>query len=169
MLAAPKDDHTARVVQQGARESASALSRLLRRPIAVGGFDVVDLHRLSRAHGRIGMTLAFETSGGAPGHLAFVLDEAVAVRLVAGLTGATDAELGTAALMALAEVGNIAASAFLNGAAAVVGRTCLPSVPRVSHAPVEQSVRAALPPGPVHVAVLGIDGTDAITVAFVGA
>lgn len=169
MLATPNNDSIAHVVQQGAYESASGLSRLLRRPIAVDSFDVVDLQRLARAHARIGVTLAFETSGGLPGHLAFVLDEAVAVRLVAGLTGAVDAELGTTALMALAEVGNIAASAFLNGAAAVVGCTCLPSVPRVSHAPIEQGVRASLPPGSVHVASLSIDGADVITVAFVGA
>lgn len=163
------DDHIARVVQHGSVESASALSRLLRRPVGVAGFGVTDLLHLSRTHACVGVTLAFETTGGAPGHLAFVLDEAVAARLVASLTGAHEAELGTAALMALAEVGNIAASAFLNGAATVVGCTCLPSVPRVSHAPVEQSVRAALPPGVVHVASLSVGGSDPITIAFVGA
>jgi hypothetical protein len=145
------------------------LSRSKPEWIVVSATDVVDLARLCRGHARIGVTLAFETSGGAPGHLAFVLDEDVAVRLVAGLTGARDAELGTTALMALAEVGNIAASAFLNGAASVVGRACLPSVPRVLHAPVEQSVRAAMPPGAVQVATLVIDGNDVVTVAFVPA
>ncbi len=169
MFAATPGDHTAHLVQPAARESAQALSRLLRRSIAVSAFDVVDLARVSRGHSRIGVTLAFETGGGAPGHLAFVLDEDVAVRLVAGLTGAHDAELGTTALMALAEVGNIAASAFLNGVASVVGRACLPSVPRVLHAPVEQSVRAALPPGAVQVATLVIEDNDVVTVAFVPA
>ncbi len=168
MLAATHADHP-QWAPQAARESAQALARLLRRQVTVGALDVVDLAHLGRGHARVGVTLAFETSGGAPGHLAFILDEDVAVRLVAGLTGAHDAELGTMALMALAEVGNIAASAYLNGAASVVGRACLPSVPRVSHAPVEQSIRAAMPPGAVRAATLIIDGHDVVTAAFVAA
>jgi chemotaxis protein CheY-P-specific phosphatase CheC len=168
VLAATQADHLD-WAPQAARESAQALARLLRRSVMVAALDVVDLANVACGHARIGVTLAFETSGGAPGYLAFILDEDVAVRLVAGLTGADDAELGTMALMALAEVGNIAASAYLNGAASVVGRACLPSVPRVSHAPVEQSVRAAMPPGAVRVATLIIDGHDVVTAAFVSA
>ncbi len=160
-------DLSAKVVQQGAQEAASALSRLLRRPFGVEGFGVIDVSDIPRSHGRIGVVLAFEATGGFPGHLAFVIDEDVAAGLVASLTGADHTELNTSALMALAEVGNIAASAFLNGAARVTSATCMPSVPRTSHAPVEQAVRGALPPRPAHIATLRVDGNDVITVAFV--
>ncbi len=155
------------MVQQGAQEAASALSRLLRRPIGVEGFGVIDVGDIARSHGRIGVVLAFETTGGFPGHLAFVIDEDVAASVVASLTGADHTELNTAALMALAEVGNIAASAFLNGASRVTGMTCMPSVPRTTHAPVDKAVKGALPPRPAHIATLRVDGSDVITVAFV--
>jgi chemotaxis protein CheY-P-specific phosphatase CheC len=162
-------EQVAQIVQHGAQESASALSRLLRRPVGVFGFALDDVSGVVADHGKIGVVMAFETSGGVPGHLAFIADEGSAARLVASLTGAKDADLNAPALMALAEVGNIAASAFLNGAARVVGKTCLPSVPRVSHAPIDQAVRGALPLRPVARASLQVDGADTFTLAFVGA
>ena len=160
------NDQTARVVQAGAQEAAQALSRLLRRPVDVAGYATADARQLENSHDKFVVVLAFEASGGAPGQLVFVLDEAVAAAVVASLTGASSTELSKAALSALAEVGNIAASAFLNGAARVVGATCLPSVPRVSHAPVEQIVVAVLPARPFHLARLTIDDVGAISLAF---
>ncbi len=166
MSLALAEDHLAQVVQHGAQESASALSRLLRRPVGVEGFAVAEVAAVARDHSRVAVVLAFETSGGVPGHLAFVIDEAIAASLVASLTGADAGELNKSALMVLAEIGNIAASAFLNGVARVVGRTCLPSVPRVTHSPTEQALRAALPPVPLRVATLRVDGSDTVTVVF---
>ncbi len=156
-------------MQHGAQESASALSRLLRKPVGVDTFATDDVSGVIAEHGKVGVVMAFDTEGGVPGHLAFIADEAIAARLVASLTGAEQTDLNAQAMMALAEVGNIAASAFLNGAARVVGKTCLPSVPRVRHAPVEQAVRGALPDKPVTRATLHVDGTDKVTVAFVDA
>ena len=161
-------EQVAQIVQHGAQESASALSRLLRRPVGVFGFALDDVRGVVADHGKVGVVMAFETTGGCPGHLAFIADEASAARLVASLTGADATDLNANALMALAEVSNIAASAFLNGAARVVGKTCLPSVPRVSHAPIDQAVRGALPDGAVARASLQVDGTDTVTLAFVG-
>ena len=160
------NDQIARVVQHGAHEAAQALSRLLRRPVTVTGFATADARTVSYAHDKIVVVLAFEATGGAPGQLVFVLDENVAASVVASLTGATSTELSKAALSALAEVGNIAASAFLNGAARVVGATCLPSVPRVSQAPAEQAVVAVLPAHGVHIATLDLDGAGTISLAF---
>lgn len=160
------NDQVARVVQHGAHEAAQALSRLLRRTVNVSGFATADARTLAHAHDKVVVVLAFETTGGAPGQLVFVLDEAVAAAVVASLTGASSTELSKAALSALAEVGNIAASAFLNGAARVVGATCLPSVPRVSHAPAEQAVVAVLPPHGVHTATLSFEGAGVISLAF---
>ncbi len=160
------NDQTARVVSAGAQECAQALSRLLRRSVDVDGYATADARALENSHDRFVVVLAFETTGGAPGQLVFVLDETVAASVVAALTGATSTELSKAALSALAEVGNIAASAFLNGAARVVGVTCLPSVPRVSHAPVEQIVVAVLPPRPFHLARVSLGDVGAISIAF---
>ena len=166
MSLAQAEDHIEHVVQHGAQESASALSRLLRRPVGVESFAVADIASVAHEHSRVSVVLAFETSGGVPGHLAFVLDETVAASLVASLTGAEASDLNTVALMALAEIGNIAASAFLNGVARVVGRTCLPSVPRVTHSPTEQALRAALPPVPLRTATLRVNGAETISVVF---
>ncbi len=160
------NDQVARVVQHGAHEAAQALSRLLRRTVTVEGFATADARTVAWGHDKIVVVLAFEATGGAPGQLVFVLDESVAASVVASLTGAVSAELSKAALSALAEVGNIAASAFLNGAARVVGATCLPSVPRVSQAPAEQAVVAVLPAHGVHMATLRLEDAGVITLAF---
>lgn len=159
-------DQADRVVQTGAQDAAQALTRLLRRPVEVAGYARVDARAVEHAHDRFVVVLAFETTGGAPGTLVFVLDETVAASVVAALTGAVSTELSKSALSALAEVGNIAASAFLNGASRVVGGTCLPSVPRTSHAPVEQILNAVLPPRPLLLARLDVADAGAISIVF---
>jgi chemotaxis protein CheY-P-specific phosphatase CheC len=83
------------------------------------------------------VVVSFETSGGVDGTLAVLIDDGAARWLVGRLTGGgpAEGELGEVALAALAELGNIAASAFLNAAALLVRRSCLPSVPRVGTGP----------------------------------
>lgn len=160
------NEELARVVQQGAHEAASALSRLLRRSVGVVGFGTGEARAIAQQHARSVVLLAFETSGGLVGQLVFVLDEHVAGHVAAALVGGSADSLTRTSMAALAEVGNIAASAFLNAAARAVGATCLPSTPRVSHAPVEQALVAALPPRAAWVAQLAIDDVGSITVAF---
>ncbi len=164
--AAQLNEEVARVVQQGAHEAAAALSRLLRRGVGVVGFGTGEARAIAQQHARSVVLLAFETSGGLVGQLVFVLDEAVAAQVAASLVGGSTDSLSRASMAALAEVGNIAASAFLNAAARVVCATCLPSTPRVSHAPAEQALVAALPSRAAWVAQLAIDDVGNVSLAF---
>ena len=129
-------------MQAGAQEAASALSRLLRVPVQADAFTSLDARQLGAAHGERVVVVALEASGGVNGSFALVINDDVAASLAGRLTGAStlDGPVGKGALAALAELGNIAASAFLNGAARVVGRTCVPSVPRIVHAPAGDAI-----------------------------
>lgn len=129
-------------MQAGAHEAAAALSRLLRVPVLADAFTSLDARQLGAAHGERVVVVALEASGGVNGSFALVINDDVAASLAGRLTGASTLEgaVGKGALAALAELGNIAASAFLNGAARVVGRTCVPSVPRVVHAPASDAI-----------------------------
>ncbi len=152
------------VVEAGAHEAAAALARLLRVPVHAENFTSLDVGQLAASHGASSgegrvVVIAFDASGGVKGTFALVVDDAVAAWLASRLTGAVtlDGAIGKGALAALAEFGNIAASAFLNGAARVVGRTCLPSVPRVTHAATKEallSLPASLPSSSMSVATL---------------
>ena len=136
------------IVTAGAQEAAAALQRLLRVPVHADSVIGLDAAQLAATHAARVVAIVFDASGGINGTLAVVVDEPVAAWLAGRLTGAVlDGVVGKGALAALAELGNIAASAFLNGAAAVAGRTCLPSVPRVLHAPTGEAVTAAVHPG----------------------
>ncbi len=143
------------VVEAGAQEAASALGRLLRVAVHADAATHLDLRQLSAAHGPRAVVIAFQASGGVAGTLVLVVDDAVAGSLAGRLTGppravaagqaGSDDTLGVGGLGALAELGNIVASAFLNGAARVVGRTCLPSVPRLVHDVTADAVASVLP------------------------
>jgi chemotaxis protein CheY-P-specific phosphatase CheC len=139
----------------GAQEAAAALQRLLRVPVQAEGPSGAEaglagaersVAEVAGTHGPRVVVVVFQASGGISGNLALVIDDAVAQWLVGHLTGAVtlDGEIGAGALAALAELGNIVASAFLNGAARVVGRTCLPSVPRVIHSSTSEALIAAV-------------------------
>jgi|GEM_PF-991115 len=87
------------------------------------------------ADGAVG--IAFSTSGGADGSLLLWMQEADALHisnLLLERFGAKPADtLTQSAINALAEVGNIVASSFLNRLAKVVNASCLPSVPHLAH------------------------------------
>lgn len=73
--------------------------------------------------------VGFDLLGAVTGSFAQVLDESSATRLTSVLVGrATNVD---EAVGAIAEAGNIAASAFLNRLAGHLGGACLPSVPRL--------------------------------------
>jgi chemotaxis protein CheC len=156
------------VAQHGAHEAAAALSRLLRLPITAGSFASLDPAALAAAHTGDVVVITFETSGGVDGTLAVVFDDDVARRFAVRLTGGTSdsGAIGPASLAALAELGNIAASAFLNAVARLVKRTCLPSVPRVGHASASTVLAATLPDVVMPVATLSADGAR-FSLAFV--
>lgn len=156
------------VAQHGAHEAAAALSRLLRVPVTAAAFSTLDPAALGAAHAGSVVVITFDTSGGVDGTLAVVFDDDVARRFAVRLTGGAVevGAIGPAALAALAELGNIAASAFLNGVARLVKRACLPSVPRVGHASASTVLSATLPDVVMPVATLQAGG-DRFSLAFV--
>ncbi len=118
------------LAHSGAEAAAQALSQLLRTTFLAEAPTAADPAGIAAADA---VVVSFDTSGGVEGTLAVVIDDDVARWLVGRLTGGGPAEgaLGESARAALAELGNIAASAFLNAAARLLRRSCLPSVPRV--------------------------------------
>ncbi len=148
-------------IDVGADEAAAALGRLLRVPVAVEGAVRVDVAALANDphfghQGTHVVVVAADTTGGVVGTFALIVDDGVAAWLVARLTGeaSASATLTPIAFAALAELGNIAASAFLNGCARVVGKTCLPSVPRVSRGRAGDTITGTLPVGVADVVTL---------------
>lgn len=139
----------------GAAEAADALARLLRSTVALQGVDVGELTSLPLPPGS-SVVGSFVASGGVQGNLAIVVDDSLGLVIANKLlgTGALDA----GAIAALAEVGNILASAFLNGAARLCGRACLPSVPHMSHGPLSSLLPQLLGDGRVVQARIVVDG-----------
>lgn len=160
------DETVQQLTHQGAKEAAEALSRMLGQVVQLGAVGRADIVLTGRRHQRQVIALGFETSGALVGQLVFVLDQAVGAEIAQALIGRAGETVGKAALQALAEVGNIAASAFLNGVARQTATTCLPSVPRTSHGPAEQVLPAVLPPKVFVLASLEVDGLPFMDVIF---
>ncbi len=148
------------LAQHGAEDTAQALARLLRVPVSVGSVAVTDLSAVAAAHDVAIVAIAFDTTGALPGRLAIVVDDEVALLLIRRLTGgsASDGGIDAAATAVLAEVGNIAASAFLNGVARFVRQSCLPSIPRVERGAPAAWVAATFPGPALMVGAFHIEG-----------
>ena len=126
----PADD-ASDLVAAGAAEAARAIALLLRRPsLAVKGKDVVDVAALAARIGPRALVVGFTVSGGLPGRFALATTEAHAQKLAHDLVGPQKIDgLSKRALGALTELGNIGASAYLNGVARALDTACVPSVP----------------------------------------
>lgn len=116
----------------GTRAAADALSRLIdAAESVVEGPERVTVAELERRVGPDVTAIGFRLSGGFEGALLHVLTPDDADALLARLPGRVRPHAALErAQGALAELGNIAASAFLNAVATEVRRACLPSVPR---------------------------------------
>lgn len=117
----------------GARAAAEALARLLDAEASpVEGPERVSLLELESRTGLGVSTIGFRLSGGFEGALLYVLRPGDADGLLARLPERLRAYArDERARGALGELGNIAASAFLNAVATRVRRACVPSVPRL--------------------------------------
>lgn len=127
------------VCAHGVRHLAQALGRMLDAPPEAAVADIqLDLSLDSlAAEGLFGagaVRIRFAMTGGLGGTLSLFLAEAVATHLVARLATHARARLTDVRWLQgyYAELGNILASAFLNGAAEFLGATCLPSLPEVT-------------------------------------
>src|SRR4051812_20138024 len=123
------------LVEAGALEAGRALALLLRKPaLPVRSVDVVDPTALARRLGPRALVVGFTISGGLPGRFALLTSEKNAYQIALDLVGSMgapnkDGALGKRAVGALTELGNIGASAFLNGVARALETACVPSVP----------------------------------------
>ncbi|MCC7110038.1 MAG: chemotaxis protein CheC [Deltaproteobacteria bacterium] len=124
------------LLEAGAREAAEAILRLARqesaRLVAAGREPVGNV--MVRVGPRA-VIIGFTVSGGVGGPFAIAMSEDAGRTLAAAMMGRTapaGEKLGKRAVAALAELGNIAASAFMNGAAELLHQSCLPSVPSLA-------------------------------------
>src|SRR4051812_41109389 len=136
------------LVEAGAAEASRAIALLLRRPkVVVASVDVVDAATLAKRLAPRALVVGFTVSGGHPGRFALATTEAHAHKLAADLVGpaktAADV-LSKRALGALTELGNIGASAYLNGVARALETACVPSVPSVAVDDADKAVALAL-------------------------
>ena len=126
------------LLEAGAREAAEAIMRLTHHETA--RMLSADREAVAAMFARVGpraVVVAFTVSGGVHGRFALAVGERGAGSLAAAMTGNSGAgsaadRLGKRALAALTELGNIAASAFMNGAAELLHESCVPSVPSVT-------------------------------------
>jgi chemotaxis protein CheC len=146
------------LVEAGAAEAGRAIALLLRRPkVVVASIDVVDVATLAQRLGPRALVVGFMVSGGFPGRFALAASEAHALKLAADLVGGSGG-LTKKALGALTELGNIGASAYLNGVARALDTACVPSVPSVAVDDATSAISHALGAGSVDVAQLDAGG-----------
>ncbi|HEY4221399.1 MAG TPA: chemotaxis protein CheC [Myxococcota bacterium] len=122
------------LVEAGAAEAARAIALLLRKPtVPVRAIDVVDAEGLALRLAPRALVVGFTVSGGVPGRFALAATEAHGNKLAQDLVGVSTRSavdgLNKRALGALTELGNIGASAYLNGLARALDTACVPSVP----------------------------------------
>lgn len=141
----PIDEESAllELCSAGAGAAADALARFLdAKALPVGAAVFISVSDLEALVGDHVAAIGFRLSGGFEGALVHVLSAADADAMLARVPGGrpSGGVSGDRGRGALSEIGNIAASAFLNAVATRVRRACLPSVPRFS----EGGVRLAL-------------------------
>lgn len=133
------------VVEAGAREAGRAVARLLK----TAGYSVEGVEELSAAtvaarHAPRALVVSFALTGALRGSFALVISEEGARALAVSLVGGAGDQLSKRQLGALTELGNIGASAYLNGVAKQLRATCLPSVPSLLIDESARAVEAAL-------------------------
>lgn len=136
----------------GVRGASQALATFLGASDATLSTDLSEVEAAGEIadrvpHGEDGVTVGFALSGEASGVLLFSCGHdaaaTIAGRLLRTDPASTDLDDGRVQ-GALAEVGNIVASAFLNAISERVGAPCLPSVPELVRGAAEGAVPAAL-------------------------
>lgn len=138
------------LLEAGAREAAEAIMRLAHRESArITAVDEEPMQAVIERLSPRAVVVGFTVSGGVDGRFALLLTDAaarvVAHAMVGGRhTQAPSDKLGKRMTAALTELGNIAASAFMNGVAEEVHRSCVPSVPEFASGDPAVVVPAAL-------------------------
>jgi chemotaxis protein CheY-P-specific phosphatase CheC len=145
---APDRERALELAQAGANEAALAIARLLKMSSArVAPLETVADAALAQRHGPRALVVSFTVTGAVQGRFAVVTSEAHARALAKELVPSLKGDgLPKKAVGALMELGNIGASAYLNGIADMLNASCWPSVPHLvvdeSHAAVSNALGA---------------------------
>ena len=135
------------LAQAGANEAALAIATLLKISSArVALVETIADEALASRHGPRALVVGFTISGALQGRFAVVTSEAHAKALAHELVTFKGEGLPKKALGALTELGNIGASAYLNGIADMVQSSCVPSVPSCTIDDAATAIRAVLGP-----------------------
>ncbi len=146
----PLRDGDRDLLEAGAREAAEAIMRLAHRESArIVAVDEEPVGSLVERLAPRAVAVGFAVTGGVEGRFALVLSEnaarAIGQAMLGGRHGQGPSDkLGKRMTAALTELGNIAASAFMNGVADQVHRSCVPSVPAFANGEAAQVIPAAL-------------------------
>lgn len=124
----------------GAGNAATALSRLLDKPIdmAVPKVQMLPFEAITERVGgaeNIVFAVFFRVEGDAPGNLFFIMSPAAAKRLLerlAGFEGNVEEEFSEMEWSALAEIGNILAGSYLSSLADFTSLSMMPTVPALA-------------------------------------
>lgn len=140
-------DSVLELAQAGANEAALAIARLLRVSSArVELIERVARDVFARRHSPRALVVAFTISGAVHGRFAVVTSEAQARTIARELVPFTGDGLPEQAVGALTELGNIGASAYLNGISDMTQMSCVPSVPSCAIDEATAAITAALGP-----------------------
>jgi chemotaxis protein CheY-P-specific phosphatase CheC len=151
---APDRERALELAQAGANEAALAIARMLKMTAArVSPLETVADGKLAERHGPRALVVSFTISGGVAGRFAVVTSEAHARALAKELVPSLKGDgLPKKAVGALTELGNIGASAYLNGIADMLNVTCVPSVPHFVVDETHAALASALGGAPLIVA-----------------
>jgi chemotaxis protein CheY-P-specific phosphatase CheC len=128
------------LVEAGAHAAARALGLLLRAQVHVVDVGAASVSAIAARYAPRACAVTFTVTSALPGRFVVLTTEASAQGIAAELVGATARE----PLGALKELGNITASAFLNGVAALLETSCVPSVPSIEMEAAERALAHAL-------------------------
>lgn len=129
---APDRERALELAQAGANEAALAIARMLPKVTAarVAPLETLGDDALAKRHAPRALVVSFTVSGAVAGRFAVVTSEAHARALAKELLPSLKGDgLPKKAVGALTELGNIGASAYLNGIADMLNASCVPSVP----------------------------------------
>ncbi|MFD1952653.1 chemotaxis protein CheC [Paenibacillus thailandensis] len=123
----------------GAGNAATALSRLLNKPVdmAVPRASLLPFEEIADFVGgpeQIVLAIFLRVEGDAPGNLFFIVDEQSARRILRQLLSmeTSDAVFSELELSALCEIGNILAGSYLSSLADLTRLSMMPSVPSIT-------------------------------------
>jgi chemotaxis protein CheY-P-specific phosphatase CheC len=129
------------LVEAGANAAARALGQLLKAPVVVAEVSSGPLSTVAARHAPRACAVTFTVTGALAGRFVLLAREDAARDIATALVGSANEKR---LMGALTELGNITASAFLNGVAALLETSCVPSVPDIEIGDAEKALTTAI-------------------------